>query len=122
VGHPDGFLFVPQPGTVGLGYWVLARARRRGLASRAADLLVRWALAAAGLQRVEALVDPDNVASKRVVEKAGFQREGYLRSYLGPDADGRRSDALLYSLVREDRQPGPGPTNRGQAPSEPEPT
>lgn len=100
--HGDGLVFAPQPGTVGLGYWVLKRARGRGLATRAVGLLVRWALLDAGMTRIEALVEPDNTPSQRVVEHAGFCREGHLRSYLDLQLDGRRSDALVYSLLRDD--------------------
>ena len=101
-GHPDGLLFMPQPGTVGLGYWVLERARRRGLASRAAGMLVRWALSDAGMERVEALVEPDNLASQRVLERAGLRREGHLRAYLDLPPDGRRGDAYIYARLRDD--------------------
>jgi RimJ/RimL family protein N-acetyltransferase len=93
-------LLRPQRGSAGLGYWVIERARRRGLASRAVGLLARWALADAGLHRVEAFVELDNIASQRVLEANGFQREGRLRSYLSfPD---RRADALIYSLLASD--------------------
>lgn len=101
-GRPDGLLFEPQPATVGVGYWVLERARGRGLASRAVALLVRWALAEAAVTRIEALVEPANVASQRVLERAGFTREGLLRAYLGPQADGGRADAYVYSLLPAD--------------------
>jgi [ribosomal protein S5]-alanine N-acetyltransferase len=87
---------------VGIGYWVLERARRRGLASSAVAMLVRWALADAGMVRIEALVEPDNVASQRALERTGFRREGHLRAYLDLDLDGRRSDAYVYSLIRDD--------------------
>ena len=40
------------------------------------------------------------MASQRVLEKAGFQREGYLRSYLVFDQ--QRTDALIYSLLPSD--------------------
>jgi RimJ/RimL family protein N-acetyltransferase len=49
---------------------------------------------------VEALVLQDNFASQRVLEKAGFRREGLLRSYL-VIGDGR-ADALIYSLLPSD--------------------
>ena len=93
-------LFRQQPGTVAIGYWLLERARGRGLGSRAVALLARWALTDAALERVEALVEPENVASQRVLEKAGFRREGHLRSYLVFNA--RRADALIYSLLPSD--------------------
>ena len=86
-------MFRPQPGSVGIGYRVIKRARGRRLASRAVALLARWALTDAGLARVEALVEPDNIASQRVLESVGFQREGHLRSHLV--LDGRRADAVI---------------------------
>lgn len=93
-------LFRRQPGTVEIGYWLVPRARGRGLGSRAVMLLSHWAVADAALERVEALVVAENVASQRVLEKAGFRREGCLRSYLV--LDGRRTDALIYSLLPDD--------------------
>ena len=50
--------------------------------------------------RVEALLDPHNIASRRVIEKSGFRREGLLRSYL--ELDGHPTDALAYSLLHSD--------------------
>jgi [ribosomal protein S5]-alanine N-acetyltransferase len=93
-------LLRPQPGSAGLGYWVIERARRRGLASGAVRLLASWALTAAGLQRVEAVVELGNVPSQRVLETNGFHREGHLRSYLS--FANRRADAVMYSLLPSD--------------------
>lgn len=93
-------LFRQQPGSGAIGYWLVERARGCGLGSRAVALLSRWALTDAGLARVEALVVPENVASQRVLEKAGFRREGHLRSYLVFNE--RRTDALIYSLLPSD--------------------
>lgn len=93
-------MFRQHPGTVGLGYWVIPRARRRRFASEVVTLAVRWALTDAGLDRVEALVEPSNDASIRVLEAAGFQREGLLRSYLV--VGDRRADAFMYSIIARD--------------------
>jgi ribosomal-protein-alanine N-acetyltransferase len=93
-------IFRRQPGTVGIGYWLVERARGRRLGSRAVALLARWALTDAGLARVEALVEPDNTASQHVLASAGFRREGHLRSSLV--FKGRRADAFIYSLVPSD--------------------
>jgi RimJ/RimL family protein N-acetyltransferase len=93
-------LFRRQPGTVEIGYWLIERARGHGLGSRAVALLARWAVTDARLARVEALVEPNNIASQRVLEKVGFRREGHLRSYLVFDR--RRADALIYSLLPSD--------------------
>lgn len=93
-------MFRAQPGNVAIGYWLIGRARGRRLASRAVVLVAPWALTNAGLARVEALVEPDNTPSQRVLEGAGFHREGRLRSYLVFDR--RRADAFIYSLVPSD--------------------
>ena len=89
-----------QPGVVGLGYWIVASRRGRGLARDSVVRLSRWALGLGSVDRLEALVDPTNAASMRVLEGAGFEQEARLRGYFG--ADGARSDALLYSLISID--------------------
>jgi [ribosomal protein S5]-alanine N-acetyltransferase len=99
--RPNGGRRAP---TAEIGYWVIDRGRGRGYASRAVGLVARWGLTDAGLDRIEALVEPENVASQRVLERAGFQREGHLRSYLV--FGDRRADALIYSLLPEDVRPG----------------
>lgn len=86
----------PVAGTAGIGYWVVPAARGGGRAVRAVRLLSRWALTTAGFTRVEALVEPGNHASQRVLESAGFTFEATLRSYLRLEA--RRADALSYVL------------------------
>ena len=93
-------LMTRKPGTVEIGYWLIPRARGRGFGSGAVGLLARWAVIDVSLARVEALVVPDNIASQRVLEKVGFQREGHLRSYLVFER--QRADALIYSLVPSD--------------------
>jgi RimJ/RimL family protein N-acetyltransferase len=81
---------------VEIGYWVLARARRRGCATRIARLLAEHAFAL-GIVRVAAYVNVGNVASERVLQRAGFHREGVVRSL--PVPSGRRVDKTLFSLL-----------------------
>ena len=87
----------PQVGVAGLGYWVVPSARRCGYATCAVQLLSDWALAEIGLERVEAWVEPDNAASRRVLETVGFELEGRLRSFLAFPT--RRADALVLSRI-----------------------
>jgi [ribosomal protein S5]-alanine N-acetyltransferase len=93
-------LYRREPDVLGLGYWVIPEARSHRYARRAVSLLVPWALRLGTVNRVEAMVEPDNVASRRTVEGAGFQREGLLRSYLHGT-----HDVFVYSLVRADITP-----------------
>jgi RimJ/RimL family protein N-acetyltransferase len=81
-----------------IGYWCAVEARGRGLTTRALRLLSRYALDELGVERLELITDPDNVASQRVAEKVGFQREGVLRSHL-LHPDGRRRDSVMFSLL-----------------------
>jgi [ribosomal protein S5]-alanine N-acetyltransferase len=59
-----------------IGYWLLAPARGRGLASRAVSLLSAWALATLRLRRVDLYVEPDNLPSRRTAERTGFRCDG----------------------------------------------
>lgn len=81
---------------VEIGYFVLPHARRRGIATTIARLLSQHGFSL-GIERVAAYVNVGNVASERVVERAGFTREGVVRSM--PKPDGRRVDKTLYSLL-----------------------
>jgi RimJ/RimL family protein N-acetyltransferase len=91
-------------GNVQLGYWVKREARGRGVATRALRLISRWAFAELGAARVQLLTEPENRASQRVAEKAGFRREALLRSFV--DVKGRRPDVYMYALLREDLEWG----------------
>ncbi len=79
-----------------LGYWLIPDARGRGLASRAARLLVDWGFEALGLARVELAILPGNLASRQVAERLGAKDEGLRRG--SHEAGGRQWDMQIYSL------------------------
>jgi RimJ/RimL family protein N-acetyltransferase len=81
-----------------IGYWVAKPARGKGVCTRALRLLARHALEDLRLQSVQLVTDPDNVASQRVAEKVGFQREGVMRGHLR-HPDGRIRDSVMFSLL-----------------------
>jgi RimJ/RimL family protein N-acetyltransferase len=87
-----------EEGRCELGYWMAPEARGRGVATRAAKLLSRWAFDNLPVERIEIHAEPANTASRRVAERAGFAFEGVLRSYFVNK--GVRRDAASYSLVR----------------------
>jgi RimJ/RimL family protein N-acetyltransferase len=86
-----------------LGYWVLARARGRGVATSAARLVARWAFSMRLVHRIELRVEPWNTASLAVARSLGARREGVLRGYLS--YDGARHDIVLLSLLPTDAPP-----------------
>ncbi len=81
-----------------LGYWVSEVCWGRGFATRAVTALTDWAFAEYKVTRVFAFVFSHNGASIRVLEKAGFQREGLLRR--SAIKNGVILDQLMYAKVR----------------------
>lgn len=88
-----------------IGFIVARAARGRGVATRALPLVSSWALFRVGLLRVELRIDVENTGSIRVAERAGFVREGVLRS--AHFKQGLRSDVAVYSLLPGDVPPAP---------------
>jgi RimJ/RimL family protein N-acetyltransferase len=86
------------------GYVVAAWARRKGVATRALGLYSRWAFEKLGLMRLELLVQPDNEASLALGVKAGYTREGLLRSH--SVIRGERKDMVVMSLLRGEFEGG----------------
>lgn len=89
---------IVQSGT--LGYWIGAPFARRGYMTDALHAMLRFAFDDLSLNRVEAACLPDNVASRRLLEKCGFAREGYARQFLR--IDGRWQDHLTFAILRDD--------------------
>jgi RimJ/RimL family protein N-acetyltransferase len=89
----------PEQAIGEVGYWVTHEARGRGVATAAVLLIARWALDTCGLERLQLRADVLNAASQRVAEKAGFRREGVLRSARFSPRQGRRVDFAIYSLL-----------------------
>ena len=83
-----------------LGYWIDERFAGRGAMPTAVALVTDHCFDAVGLHRVEVNIRPENVASRRVVDKLGFREEGLRKGFLHIAGDWR--DHLSYALVRED--------------------
>lgn len=71
-----------------------------GIASEALEAVVRYGYHHFQLERIEALIEPANVASQILVEKQGFIREGLLRHY--EFTCGKFDDLYMYSILKED--------------------
>jgi RimJ/RimL family protein N-acetyltransferase len=83
-----------------IGIQLLPQARGRGIGTQAQRLLVRYLFAHTPVVRIEADTERENVAEQRALEKAGFRREGVLRSVAF--RDGRWRDGVLYSVLRDE--------------------
>jgi RimJ/RimL family protein N-acetyltransferase len=82
-----------------IGYNLGREWRGRGYATRAVALLIEWAFTHLDVERIIAGTAPDNTASHRVLARAGFEQEAYLRSRL-PAADGGRVDDIQWVRLR----------------------
>jgi RimJ/RimL family protein N-acetyltransferase len=81
-----------------IGYWLGEPLWGRGIASEAARAVSQYAFEYFDVCRLEAGVFEWNPASMRVLEKAGYAREG--RTRLSVTKDGRTGDHVLYGLLR----------------------
>ena len=91
---------VTQSGQI--GYWCGAPHAGQGYMYDAVRLVIPFAFHELRLHRLEAACIPSNLRSVRLLEKAGFLREGTLRSYL--KINGIWQDHLLYSLIEGEEQ------------------
>jgi RimJ/RimL family protein N-acetyltransferase len=84
-----------------VGYLLDRRHWGNGYATEAARAIVEWAFSTPSIHRVWATCDTENVASARVLEKAGLQREGTLRrAIVRPNLSNDPRDAFVYARVR----------------------
>jgi len=89
---------VAQCGT--LGYWMGEPFAGQGYMSKGVAAALRHAFNDLRLHRVEAACAPHNDRSRRLLERLGFQHEGFARAYLL--IDGAWQDHLLFGLLESD--------------------
>jgi [ribosomal protein S5]-alanine N-acetyltransferase len=83
-----------------VGYWMGLPHTGRGYMTNALRAVVPFAFGTLGLHRLEAACLPHNAPSSRVLEKAGFRREGTARRYLKINDIWQDHD--LYALLHDD--------------------
>lgn len=84
---------------VNLGYWMGQAFAGQGLMTEAVGVVVPYCFDTLGLHRIHAAFLPDNMASRRVLEKNRFREEGFAENYL--QIDGKWADHVLFGLTRE---------------------
>ena len=89
---------VAQAGSI--GYWVGQPYANQGYMSAAVRALIPFCFGSLRLHRLEAACIPTNKPSIALLEKCGFQREGYARGYLC--INGAWQDHLLFARLRTD--------------------
>ena len=83
-----------------IGYDVVRSERGKGYGTEAVQLIVDYLFLSMNIGRIQAFTDVRNKASQRVLDKAGFKREGTLRN--AGFVRGHKADAYLYGVIREE--------------------
>jgi ribosomal-protein-alanine N-acetyltransferase len=91
----------------GVGFELARAFWRQGIMTETLRAVLEFGFGTVGLNRIEAVVMPENLASLKLLEGLGFRREGVLREY---ENWGDRGciDLTMLSLLRRDHRHGPG--------------
>jgi RimJ/RimL family protein N-acetyltransferase len=87
-------------GRCALEVWARASSSRVGVAREALTALASMLLEVAGAQRLELLIEPNNVASRALASGLGFRKEGLFRAML--HRSDRARDVVFYAMLRDD--------------------
>jgi len=82
-----------------IGYILLPEFHGKGIVSEALNRLIKYGFEDLKLHSIEAIIDPENFASEKVLQKCGFIKEAHFKEsdYYG----GRFRDKVIYSLLEK---------------------
>lgn len=75
----------------------------QGYATEAVDALLGWLFNDIGIHKAVAKCDPENIASYRIMEKLGMQKEALLRKHY--KMDDVYTDELIYGILSDEYKP-----------------
>ena len=96
IGH---YRIKPENYRAELGYMLLPEYHGQGIVSEAVKEAVKYGFQVMKLNSLEAIIDPDNHASAKVLEKNGFIKEAHLKEY--EFYEGRFLDTVIYSILNK---------------------
>ena len=83
-----------------IGYRLLPNERNKCYCTEAVKIIVDYLFLSKNIVRIQAETNPRNVASQKVLERAGFKREGLIRKSIF--IRGKWEDGIIYSILREE--------------------
>jgi len=89
-----------EGGVQEIGYGIVPNERRKGYCTEAVKIAVDYLFLSKPIVRIQAHTNVGNMASQRVLEKAGFKKEGIVRKRIF--IRGTWRDEFLYSILREE--------------------
>jgi len=84
----------------GIGYTLVPGERGKGYGTEAVQIMVDYLFLHKNIARIQAETHPDNIASQRVLEKAGFKKEGIIRKSFF--SRGVWRDTAMFSILRDE--------------------
>lgn len=96
IGH---FRIKPEHFRAEIGYMLLPKYHGKGIITEAINETVKYGFEIMKLHSIEAIIDPENFASERVLQKSGFAKEAHLKE--NEYYDGRFLDSVIYSILNK---------------------
>ncbi len=84
-----------------IGYMILPEYNNQGITSEAIQAVVNYGFDVVNLHSIEGIIDPNNIASEKVLLKNGFVKEAHIIE--NEFAEGKFWDTVIYSLLKQNR-------------------
>jgi RimJ/RimL family protein N-acetyltransferase len=101
IGWAVHYVCAPNYGWIEIGYTIVQDERNKGYGSEAVHILTDYIFLTKDVIRIQAVTSVGNIYSQRVLERAGYKREGTLRKALW-ESGGIWADGYIYSILREE--------------------
>ncbi|MDI6691364.1 MAG: GNAT family protein [Candidatus Bathyarchaeota archaeon] len=101
IGWACHYISAPNFGWTEIGYAIIKSERNKGYGTEAVQMLVDYLFLTREIIRVQAVINTQDAASRRVLEKSRFKKEGKLRKALWA-SKGKWTDAHIYSILRKE--------------------
>jgi ribosomal-protein-alanine N-acetyltransferase len=102
IGHMLLFNIQPEHSRGEVGYMMAAEHAGKGYTTEAVQAIVEFAFGTLDMHSLEATINPENIASAKVLQKAGFVPEAYFRENFF--WQGKFEDTAMYSLLKKDTE------------------
>jgi ribosomal-protein-alanine N-acetyltransferase len=98
IGIMGFFRTQPENYRTELGYMILPEHHNKGYVTEAVKTLLNYAFNDLGFHSIEATIDPENIASEKVLQKNGFRKEAHLIENFYHE--GKFLDSVIYSILK----------------------
>ena len=98
IGKMGHYKIQPENFRSEIGYMILPQYHGKGIVTEAVKIVVQYGFEQLQLHSIEAIIDPENTASEKVLQKNGFVKEAHILE--NEYYEGRFLDTVIYSLLK----------------------